>query len=220
MSGESENRYPLLDRVYQQFLIDENSANFIQSVSASYTLGTLERLARYGDRISRRASTLAIGFLGDSRQNDLMGAMLQDSDRAVRMLADHGIRQLWMRDGSVHEQSMLRKIVQLNDRYRLVEAIDLADELIAFNPHLSEAWNQRAIARYGIHEYEEAIADCREAVYLNRFHFSALMGMANCYLQMDEVFFALEHFRDALAINTDLESVRGQIHHLERSLEG
>jgi hypothetical protein len=39
-------------------------------------------------------------------------------------------------------------------------------------------------------------------------------------LHLDEPFAALENFRRALAINPDLEDVRGQIEMLERTLKG
>lgn len=214
------NRFPLLDRYYQQFLNDENSASFIQSVAGTYGLGTLERLARYGKRVSRRASVLALGFLADFRFNETMGRALHDTDRAVRLLADHGIRELWMRDGDGQQRQMLRQIVRLNTRHRLADALDLSDELISLNPNIAETWNQRAISKYGLELYDEAIADCHEAMYLNRFHFTAALGIANCFLQMDDVYVALEFFRSALSINPDLESVRGQISQLERTLEG
>lgn len=214
------NRYPMLDRYYQQFLNDENSASFIQAVSRTYGLGTLERLARYGGRVSRRASILALGFLGDYQCNETLGRALHDSDRAVRLLADHGIRELWMRDGTDQQRHLLRRVVRLNTRHRLADALDLSDELIALNPIIAESWNQRAITKYGLEMYDEAIQDCQEALYLNRFHFTAALGVANCYLQMDDAYVALEFFRSALSINPDLEAVRGQISHLERTLEG
>jgi hypothetical protein len=44
--------------------------------------------------------------------------------------------------------------------------------------------------------------------------------MAHCYLQLDEPFAALENFRRALALNPDLEDVRGNIELLARALEG
>lgn len=213
-------RYPKLDKFYQQFLNDEDSAAFIHSCSQVYSLGTLERLARCGGRTTRRAAVLGLGFLADFRFNDTLGRALHDSDRAVRLLADHGIRQLWLRDGNAHQQQMLRQVARLNNRHRLYEAIELSDTLIEINPGIAEAWNQRAIAKYGLEQFGEAIDDCRESVHLNRFHFAAVLGVANCYLQMDDAFFALEFFRTALSINPDLESVRGQISHLERSLDG
>ncbi len=217
--SEDFNRFPLLDRIYQQFLNDEDSASFIQSVAKSYGLGTLERLARYGHRVSRRASILAIGFMGDFRFNETLGRALHDSDRAVRLLSDHGIRELWMRDGDGQQRHMLRQIARLNTRHRLVDSLELADELIAINPNIAETWNQRAISKYGLELYDEAIEDCREALYLNRFHFNSALGIANCFLQMEDAFVALEFFRTALSINPDLESVRGQITQLERSLD-
>ena len=183
-------------------------------------MGTLQRLAHAGNIISRRAAVLSIGFLGDFRFNETMGRALSDSDRAVRVLADHGIRDLWTRDGSQHQQMMLRKIMQLNNRCRLQESIELADKLSTLKPNFSEAWNQRAIAKYGLQQYSDAIEDCRETLYLNRFHFGASLGVANCYLQMNENVIALEFFRISLSINPDLESVRTQIDHLERTLEG
>ena len=68
-------------------------------------------------------------------------------------------------------------------------------------------------------EFEAAIADCRETLNCNRFHFPAAMGMAHCCLQMDDAASALEGFRLALRINPDLEGVRSHVSHLERTLE-
>ena len=36
----SDERYPMLDLFYQQYLTDESSADFIQAVSRNYGLGT------------------------------------------------------------------------------------------------------------------------------------------------------------------------------------
>ena len=68
----SDERYPMLDLFYQQYLTDESSADFIQAVSRNYGLGTLERLAQTGGRLTRRASILAIGFIGDFSANEVM----------------------------------------------------------------------------------------------------------------------------------------------------
>ena len=164
-------RYPLLDRLYQQYLSDEDSAGFIRAVSQRYTLGTLRRLATAGPRISRRASVLAIGLMGDYFMNETMGNALSDSDRAVRLLADHGIREIWQRQGTSSQQRAIQHLYQLVSRNRLDEAIDYATLLIVDDPDLGEAWNQRAIALCAIGDYEGAISDCREALNCNRFHY-------------------------------------------------
>lgn len=212
-------RYPLLDKIYQQYLQDENSAKFIQAVSRSYNIGSLHRLAEYGGFISRRAATLAVGFLGDFSSNEVMGGSLLDKDRAVRLLADHGIRQLWGRQGSPEHRLAVSRLYRLVSQNRLDEVLCESTRLIEVNAGLGEAWNQRAIAYCAMGDYESAIEDCRESLNCNRYHFPAAMGMAHCLLQMDDAFSALECFRLALSINPDLEGVRNHIIHLEKILD-
>lgn len=217
--SESDVRFPMLDLFYQQYLTDEDSASFIHAVARNYSPGSLETLAKFGSRLTRRASILAIGFLGDFSSNEVMGAGLLDSDRAVRLLADHGIREVWRRQGTPAQQQTVRSLYRFISQSRMEDAIDTATSLIKSNSTLGEAWNQRAIAFCGLGDFEAAIADCRETLNCNRFHFPAAMGMAHCCLQLDDAFSALEGFRLALRINPDLEGVRSHILHLEQSLE-
>ena len=218
--SESKVRYSKLDRYYQQFLTDEDSARFIQQVSQVYMMETLEFLARNGGRSTRRGAILAIGFLGDFEQNETVGLALADSDRAVRMLADHNVRQIWMRQGTSGQRRLIARLEWLNSVADYSRVIDITTELLRKNEHLAEAWNQRAIARCNQGEYRLAIEDCREALNCNRFHFSAAMGMGHCCLQLDDASAALDCFRLALTINPDLENLRGQIRHLEQILDG
>ena len=217
--SESSLRYPQLDRFYQRFLNEESSADFIQAVSIKYNLASLERLATAGGRMTRRAAILAIGFLGDFSNNEVMGRALNDSDRAVRMLADHGIRELWQRQGTTGQQESLRGIFRLMDQSRMEDAITAATQLIEVNPEFSEAYSQRAIAFCALGDYEAALVDCREALQFNRFHFPAAIGLAHCCMQIDEAAGALAGYRLALNINPDLDSVRRQVARLERMLE-
>lgn len=217
--SECDIRYPMLDRFYQLFLTEENSADFIQSVARTYNMATLERLAKYGGRSTRRGAILAIGFLGTFSNNETMGRALSDSDRAVRMLADHGIRQTWQRQGTEAEQGTLRRIYRLVDESRMDDVIDETTMLIRGNPLLGEAWSQRAIAYSAEGDFEAAIVDCRETLQCNRFHFPAAIGLAHCCLQLDEASGALAGFRLALNINPELDGVRRQVMKLEKMLE-
>ncbi|MEM9413288.1 MAG: hypothetical protein AAGA30_19420 [Planctomycetota bacterium] len=213
-------RYPKLAKFYQQFLSDENSARFIKEVSDIYMVGTLERLYLAGDRITRRAAILAIGFLGDFSLNETMGQALSDSDRAVRLLSEHNIRQLWQRQGSPVEQIQLIRLENLNQTNHAQDAVELATKLIQSNEHLGEAWNQRAIAYSSIGEHECSIGDCREALNCNRYHYPAAVGMGQGYLKLNDAITALDCFRLAVRINPDLEKLRSQIRRLERMLKG
>jgi tetratricopeptide (TPR) repeat protein len=217
--SESPQRYPQLDKIYQRFLNEESSADFIQQVSSQYNLASLERLAAGGSRLTRRAAVLSIGFLGSFFNNEAMGRALNDTDRAVRMLADHGIREIWQRQGSESQQQALKTIYRLVDQSRMDDVISAASDLIHANPDLGEAYNQRAIAYCSQGDYESALIDCRETLQCNRFHFPAAIGLAHCCMQIDEASGALAGYRLALNINPDLDSVRRQVSRLERMME-
>ena len=219
MFDENPKR-PLLDDYYQRFLQTENSADFIMDVAQHYTVPSLVLLSEAGQRLTRRAAILALGFLGDYSVNQVLGRALSDDDRGVRLLADHGIRQLWFRLGKPNLEVGLRKIVRLNRQHRFACAIDLASDLLDIDASVAEAWNQRAIACYNLEDYVQAIDDCRQALSRNPCHFLAALGSANCHLELGQVYEALNDFRLALEINPDLDMVRTQIDQLQRIVEG
>jgi tetratricopeptide (TPR) repeat protein len=216
----SESRRPELERLYHRYLETESTAAFVLAVSERYLVSTLQRLACGGRHVTRRAAIMALGFVGDFSQNATLGRALHDRDRGVRLLADNGIRQLWRRDGSVNQQQRLARISRLNNNEQYSEAIREATELIDEAPFFAEAWNQRAIGYFARRQFEEAANDCHQTLELNSYHFGAAVGMAHCYLQLDEPFAALENFHRALRLNPDLEDVKGQIEMIQRALEG
>ena len=213
-------RTPVLHTFYHRYLDDERSAVFVREVADRYTVSTLERLALHGARITRRAATLAIGFLGDYSSNAVLGQALRDSDRGVRMLAENGIRELWCRDGSDVQRQQIRVVESLNGARDFLSAESRATDLIEEAPWFAEAWNQRAISLFYQERYEESANDCHQAMELNGFHFGAAVGLGHCYLELSDAIGALEAFRRALRINPDMEGIRAQIQYLERSLEG
>jgi len=213
-------KLPLLIRLYQQYLTDEDAARFIYDVSVRYMLATLVRLAEFGDRVQRRAAMMALGFLGDYSHNTVFGCALLDDDRVVRLLAEDGIRGAWKREGSEDDQQMLRRLERLNYTEQHEQALALATEMIERVPYVAEAWNQRAVAYYHLKQFQLSANDCHQALEINPYHFAASVGMGHCFLEMDDAFAALECFRRSLRINPDLEGVRAQVQYLERTLEG
>jgi tetratricopeptide (TPR) repeat protein len=209
-----------LERLYHRYLETENTAAFVRAVSQQYLLSTLERLATGGNHVSRRAAIMAIGFLGDYSHSAVLGRALTDRDRGVRLLADSGIRQIWRRDGNRAQQERLALICRLNNNEQYREALRAAEALLDQAPWFAEVWNQRAVAHFALQRFEDAANDCYQTLELNPYHFGAAVGMAHCYLHLDEPLAALENFRRALRLNPDLEDVRGQIELLERALEG
>lgn len=213
-------RLPVLVTFYENYLTDQDTAQFVRSVQGYYTQGTLQRLAEHPVREIRRAAVLALGFLGDYEVNATLGQALHDDDRTVRMLAENGIRSVWRRDGTPKQQETLAVIVRMNLAKRYQEAAQRASQLIAEAPALAEAWNQRAIARFGMEDYGGAIEDCHQTLELNPYHFAAATGMGHAYLRLNNPWSALESFRRALKLNPSLEGVRCQVVRLIRLLEG
>ena len=214
-----KRRHPLLDRLYLRYLDDENSAAFITAVSTHYSIPTLERLAACGQYVARRGAVLALGYVGSFRSSPVVARALHDSDRVVRILAENGLFELWCRDGSESQQQQIRIVLRLNDAEQFDEAYARASQLIEEAPQFAETWNQRAIASYRLGHYEDAANDCQQTLELNPFHFAAAVGMANCYLELEEGLAALDCFRRALDLNPNLDSIQGQIEYLERALE-
>ena len=218
--GTPTPRHPGLDTLYQRYLNHEDSATFVTAVAKGYTIGTLERLAEFGQRTSRRAATMALGLLGDYRSNDVMGRRLSDEDRGVRMLAENSIRELWYRDGNETQRQTLQVAIRLNNAEQSVLATRLTSELIDEAPFFAEAWNQRAIAHFQRGRYDDSANDCFQTLELNPYQFASAVGMGQCYLEMNEPQPALDYFRRALKLNPGLEDVRAQVTYLERALEG
>jgi tetratricopeptide (TPR) repeat protein len=208
-----------IESSYHRYLLSESAPPFIAEVSRHYSQETLMRLAVAGNRVTRRAATLALGFLGDYSANEVMAGRLKDPDRAVRLLAEHGLREIWFRAGNQHQYQALKVLVRLNDNGQYHEAVDRAIDLLRDAPKLAEAWNQRAIAEFSLCDYEESVRSCQKALQLNVYHYNAAMGLGHGSLQLEDPVLALDAFRLALEINPNLECVRSQIRQLERAMD-
>lgn len=212
-------RTPIVTRLYQLYLLDQDKTTFLHKVTERYSIATLERLATSGNRASRRAAVLALGHLAEYPSNQIVGRALVDPDRGVRMLADCAIRLLWCRWGNLTQRRLLKSVMRMNGAGKHEEAVSRSSELLAAAPKFAECWNQRAIAHFGLGRFAEAIRDCRHALKLNKYHFGAAAGMGQCYMKLNDHQAALEAFRRALALNPSLEGVRSQVTYLERALK-
>lgn len=211
-------RYPRLDQFYQDYLNNENSSSFIRDVSQKYSIATLCRLSEYGGRITRRAAVLALGLIGDYGVNATLGRGMLDSDRAVRLLAENAIKEIWFRAGSEQERLELQAISRTNCSEHYYDSIDRATKLIERSPWIAEAWNQRAIAFFSINRYKDSANDCHQTLEINPYHFGAAVGMGHCYLELNDAQAALDCFKRALRVNPNLDGVRAQVEFLERSI--
>ena len=212
-------RTPKLDIFYHGYLGSQDTAGFIRDVARDYTVATLQRLVSHGKCESRRGGVLALGFLGTYDSNAVLGRALNDEDRVVRNLAEHGIRSLWQRAGTELQQQRLQQIIRLIASGNCRKAVRLATALVEQAPWFAEAWNQRAIAYHCLGRFAESVRDCSQALEINPYHFGAAIGMGHCYLSVNNRVSALESFRRAYRVNSNLEAVRLQVVRLEKLLK-
>jgi tetratricopeptide (TPR) repeat protein len=210
---------PVINSIYQAYLDHEDGERFNREVRERYFTATLERLAESGGVQTRRGAALAIGHIGNYSSNAVLGRLMRDDDRCVRVIAENGIRDLWMRDGNDKMQARLAEIVELNLDHKFADVVTLASTLIDDAPFFAEVWNQRAIALYQLKEYDDSANDCHQTLEINPYHFGAAVGMGHCYLEQGDGFGALDCFRRAIRLNPDMEEVRAQVEYLERMLE-
>ena len=188
---------------------------FKKKTSARYSEGTLQRLGDAADVETRCAAVLALGLLGSMASNVTLADRLHDEDPRVRRFAAEALWGLWFRGTDPAHCDELRRLADVKDR---ADALAGLDALIAKAPKFAEAYNQRAILHFRNKDFEKSIADCERVLEFNPYHFGALSGMAQCYVNLRRPRAALKAFRHALRINPNLRGVKETIRALEESL--
>lgn len=185
---------------------------FRAAVRDHYTEGTLQRILAAADDVkARRAAALAVGLIGTFASVPTAAAALHDADFMVRRFAGDSLWELWFRGGTDEQNERLRETAREPDA---IKARADLDELIREAPAFAEAHNQRAIWFFKRGEFARAVEDCETVLQLNPHHFGAAAGMGQCLLKLNKPRAALRAFRQALAINPDLD-----LHDTVRALE-
>lgn len=217
---EHATRQSILLRFYHRYLSDSDTARFIASVAGRYSVASLERLVQSGDVYTRRAAALALGLIGNSSSNMVLGPFLKSSDRKLRLVVDDALRAIWMREGTDQLRQSLERIVRLNECGEFERAIELATQAIDTLECSPELLHQRSLALFQLDETERAIQDCIGTLQLNPYHYPAMIGLGHCYIELADLPEALHWFRQAVEVYPDLEPVRLQIQRLERTMKG
>jgi Flp pilus assembly protein TadD len=87
-------------------------------------------------------------------------------------------------------------------------------------PDYPEGWNKRATLYYVIDDYEAAISDISQVLVREPRHWAALMGLAVMMDDLDRKDAALTAYRQAVAINPQLDDAHEAIKRLEVEVEG
>jgi tetratricopeptide (TPR) repeat protein len=166
----------------------------------------------------REAAAHSLGLVAEFGEVGLVVPALHDSDPAVHKAAEASCLRIFCRDGTAEDRHELALIIQRLQFGDPLDAVRRAGALIMRAPALAEAYNQRAIARYQLRQYLGSLQDCRRTLELNPHHFGAAIGMAQCYLAIDDRPAALEALELTERLNPDMAGVRAQIDVLRKLL--
>ncbi len=217
--SDAFNQGPLLADFFEEYLDDQDINTFLRSTSERYFIGTLERIALNGERMSRRAAVLALGRLSDYQSNSVLGRALIDMDRGVRTLAENAIALIWPRVGLAIHQRRLGAVDEQLDDGDYDRASQLAGKIIQDAPWIAQSWYQRGKAFYHLGQCDAAARDCHQALEINPYHFQAAAVMGQAYELQHNLVAALEAYRRALRLNPNMEEVRARVIQLQRALK-
>ena len=133
---------------------------------------------------------------------------LRGDDVAQAARAAEFLWQMWNRSGDPRLDGLLQEGIEAMERQDLPVADATFTRLINEAPAFVEGWNKRATVRYMAEDYAASIADCRETLARNPYHFGALSGQGLCHLMLGQFREAAELFRRTLAVQPHLGSAR------------
>jgi tetratricopeptide (TPR) repeat protein len=178
----------------------------------------LKALENRTDSVARRQGLRTLAAAGTMADVPRIAQALRDPDRAVRILAEASLWEIWSRSGDKEIDRLFAAGVQELSEGRWDDAVTTFTKVIAREPEFAEGWNKRATVYYLMGEYQKSLADCDEVMKRNPFHYGALSGYGMIYGQLDQPLRALEFYEQALGVNPNLDGVRNAIEILRDEL--
>jgi len=177
----------------------------------------LKRLAD-ADAAKRREAIARLGDVGVMSDAKALVDELRDPDEQVRTHAEQALWKIWARSGDAKVDALYQEGMAQMSVGDGEGAVDTFTRIIKMKPAFAEAWNKRATVYFLMEEYEKSLADCDEVMKRNPYHFGALSGLFQIYMELEEYERAIRYGRRALAINPNLEGIKTSIETLERHL--
>lgn len=207
---------PVLLKYYEEFLESQDLDKFVQNILARYSEPNLLKFLESPNPQTRRAAVLALGLVGGPKSNAPVAGRMTDDDAVVRSFSENALWGIWFRSSTPANNQELTVIRNMVSEERTKEALERVNKLIDKAPDFAEAWNQRAIIHFTQGDLEQSIADCREVIKRNPYHYGALSGMGQCQIRTGKLNDALTTFMTLLRIQPHNEAVKATIESLQR----
>ncbi len=140
-------------------------------------------------------------------------------ERSSKEIADR-LDQIFAESGSPSADLLMARASVAAEAKQYDLALDLLDQVIAFEPDYIGARSKRATILYLTDNYGAALADIREVLAREPRHYGMLYGLALILRDMDEERRALDAVRAALAVNPHIEGAQSMEAELSLKVEG
>jgi len=177
----------------------------------------LQRLSD-ADAARRREAVARLGDVGVMEDAKALVAQLRDTDEETRAGAEESLWKIWARSGDEKVDALYRQGIRQMNEGLAKDAVATFSRIIKMKPGFAEAWNKRATLYFLMGEHEKSLADCDEVMKRNPYHFGALAGYFQIYVQMEDFERALKYGRRALEVNPNMDGVRNGVEAIERML--
>jgi len=166
----------------------------------------------------RREAIARLGDVGQMTDAKALVQELKDPDEDARSEAEEALWMIWSRSGDKRVDELYHRGMAQMSAGDGDAAVATFTRVIQMKPSFAEAWNKRATVYFLMEEYDKSLADCDEVMKRNPYHFGALAGYFQIYLQLDDPERAIRYGRRALAINPNMEGLKQSVEALERQL--
>jgi tetratricopeptide (TPR) repeat protein len=170
------------------------------------------------DAAKRREAVARLGDVGVMADAKVLVAQLRDTDEETRSGAEESLWKIWARSGDKKVDALYEQGIRQMGEGLGQDAVATFSRIITMKPDFAEAWNKRATLYFLMGENEKSLADCDQVMKRNPYHFGALAGYFQIYLQMEDYERALRYGRRALEVNPNMEGVKAGVEAVERML--
>jgi tetratricopeptide (TPR) repeat protein len=171
------------------------------------------------DARARRDAASRLGEIGTMDDARLLVRALRDPDEATSESAEQALWRIWARSGDEAVDRLYAVGIHQMEEGELRQSIATFTRIIEQKPEFAEAWNKRATLYFMAGDLRKSLADCDEVIKRNPWHFGALAGYTQIYIQLEYYDRALDYARRALDVNPNMEGVRRSLMLLEHVQE-
>jgi len=196
----------------------KDAAALLSYLKRHWTPEQITSLLACPDHDARKVAALALALVGGKCCIPDLALRLRDPDALTNEMAEHALWSIWFRCGTPSANADLARGAQCLSERDFDCALEHFGRAIAACPDFAEAYNQRAIARYLLEDYEACMRDCLQAIALMPCHFGAWAGLGHCHAHFGRMEEALGCYEKALEIDPHLSCVKQAVDELKRKL--